>query len=92
MPLDLDNSYAGTRERTLGQVHRIPPYPNWYKMGTFGMEKNGRYYDCIIVHPKRRDPLYDRGNSLGLDLVREAGARRLCEAVSKEEWPPSDQR
>jgi hypothetical protein len=119
MPLDLDNSYSGTRERTLGQLHgyaaaltssydphlfnhlntllvfrndRVPPCPNWYKLRTFSMEKHGRYYDYIIVHPKRLDPLYARRDSLGVDLVREAGAWRLYEVVSKEEWPPSDQR
>lgn len=119
MPLDLDNSYPGTRERTLGQLHgyaaaltssydphlfnhpnsplvfrndRIPPYPNWFNLRTFSFEKHGRYYDYIIVHPKKRDPLYQQRDSLGLDLVREAGAWRLYEVVSKEEWPSSDQR
>ena len=111
MPLDLDNSYGGARERTLGQLHgyaaaltssydphlfnhpnsplvfrndRIPPYPNWYKLQTFSMEKHGRYYDYIIVYPRRRDPLYGRGDELGIDLVREAGEWRLYEVVSKE--------
>jgi len=119
MPLDLDNSYPGTRERTLGQLHgyaaaltssydphlfnhpnsplvfrndRIPPYPNWFNLRTFSMEKHGRYYDYIIVHPKHRDPLYEQRDRLGLSLIREAGAWRLYKVVSKKEWPPSDQR
>jgi hypothetical protein len=119
MPIDLDISYSGTREQTLGQLHgyaaaltssydphlfnhpnspmvfrneRIPPHPNWYKPRTFSMEKHGRYYDYIIVHPKKLDPLHRQRASLGLDLVREAGAWRLYEVVSKQEWRQSDQR
>jgi len=56
------------------------------------MEKHGRYYDYIIVHPKKLDPLHKQAADQGVELVREAGAWRLYEVVSKQEWRQSDQR
>ena len=60
-------------------------------MRAFSMEEHGKYYDSIIVHPKNH-PLYKQHADQGLHLVREAGAWRLYEVMSKAEWPPSDQR
>jgi hypothetical protein len=53
------------------------PQPDWRRpKDSFSFDAHGRYYDYIIVHPLKLDPLGAfRGN--GVDWVRDAGEWRL---------------
>ncbi|HEY7375240.1 MAG TPA: hypothetical protein VIF57_23965 [Polyangia bacterium] len=104
LPLDMELSWPGTREASLGQLHGYaaaarsaydphlfdnpnmpllyrhagePPQVDWFRLPeSFSFERQGRYYDYIIIHPLSRDPLLGyRGR--GVEWLRDAGTWRL---------------
>jgi hypothetical protein len=55
----------------------VPPQPDWKRVrDTFSFEKQGQYYDYLIVHPVGWDTLGSY-QGRGLELVRDAGQWRL---------------
>jgi hypothetical protein len=104
LPLDLDFSWEGTREKSLGQMHGYaaaaraaydphlfdnpnmplgfrssaqPPQVDWNNVSqSFSFERQGRFYDYIIVHPLGQDPL-GKYRGRGVTWLRDAGQWRL---------------
>lgn len=66
----------------------MPPYPSWRRPRDFSIEEHGVYYDYIIVHPAKDDPIQRRRRwSKHLDLVREAGHFRLYKVKARKPFP-----
>ena len=60
------------------RASNMPPVPNWFDQASFTMEREGRAYDYIVVHPIERDIIARRPSQRAqVELVKEAGPWRL---------------
>ena len=60
------------------RASKMPPVPNWFYQSSFTMEREGRHYDYIVVHPKNQDIIARHAKwKSEVELVKEAGPWRL---------------
>lgn len=66
------------------RASNMPPVPNWFNQASFTMEREGRHYDYIIVHPVERDFIPRRSKWRNqVQLVKEAGPWRLYKVIKQ---------
>ena len=66
----------------------LPPFHNWQRARDFSFDEHGVYYDYIIVHPAKEDPIKRRKRWLAqVELVRDAGAFRLYKVKARKPFP-----
>jgi hypothetical protein len=66
------------------------PHPKWNQMGTYSLQKHGRYYDHVLVQDLRRDPLARKTQGkVTTHLVKESGRWRLYAIENPSQDRPS---